>query len=434
MNKIDALAAYQDESRQPKNREKRTISSFTVASLHGKEVPTIPWFIRGIIPGEQVTSLYGDGAIGKTTIVMQLAVATVTGGKWLDFKPDPGPVVFVTCEDTKKLLHKRFVDIARGDLARLSDLHVIPLAGEDAILAAPLRGTEILEPTALWDAIIEKVEEVKPKLLIIDPLADVFGGDQISTPQAKQFINMLVRVAIRLELAVLVCAHPSAEGMRSGSGNSGSVAWNNSVRSRMLFELPKLPRSSNVDDEQGDDPNTRNLKVMKANYGPRGSELKLRWWPWGFEIDRGKTIGEGEAVDPRRAAADALVEEKFLYLLAKTSSHGQVVSHNTGRNYAPAVFAEHPEAGGHQKHRLCSRYEVSFRQGEDRNRIGQEKRKTAACNRSNAGKRTTSSQLPPSECGRMTSSTPPQRVINVHQRRPNGSSTPRTYPPHTPWR
>jgi hypothetical protein len=40
----------------------------------------------------------------------------------------------------------------------------------------------------------------------------------------------------------------------------------------------------------------------------------------------------------------AKTEEVFIALLKKFTEQHQTVSHATGRNYAPARFAEHPEA------------------------------------------------------------------------------------------
>ncbi len=48
--------------------------------------------------------------------------------------------------------------------------------------------------------------------------------------------------------------------MQSGTGLSGSIAWNNSVRSRLYFTADKT------------DEDLRLLKNMKTNYGRKGAE------------------------------------------------------------------------------------------------------------------------------------------------------------------
>src|SRR5689334_19490826 len=50
----------------------------------GQSVPERRWLVRNRIPMANVTLLSGDGAAGKTTIALQLAVAVASGaGDWL---------------------------------------------------------------------------------------------------------------------------------------------------------------------------------------------------------------------------------------------------------------------------------------------------------------------------------------------------------------
>jgi len=91
--------------------------------------------------------------------------------------------------------------------------------------------------------------------LHIDTSADVFGGDEISRSQVRQFVGLLIGIALRNNCAVILLAHPSMSGMASGTGTSGSTGWHNSVRSRMYLE----------GDDKDDD--ARTLKFKKSNYG-----------------------------------------------------------------------------------------------------------------------------------------------------------------------
>ena len=61
----------------------------------------------------------------------------------------------------------------------------------------------------------------------------------------------------------MLLAHPSLTGMNTGTGTSGSTAWNNSVRSRLYLDRV---RESGIEP----DPDARVLRTMKSNYGPVG--------------------------------------------------------------------------------------------------------------------------------------------------------------------
>jgi RecA-family ATPase len=307
---------------------------FSAADLAGKPVPARGWLVRDMIPDRTVTLLGGDGGTGKSQIALQLIVATEIGAEWLGQLPEQGPVVFASAEDDRDELHRRLSDIAAShgvSLADLPGLHLASLAGRDAVMGVPDKAG-VVRQTAVWRGLVAKVEQVKPRLVVIDTLADIFAGNENARAEARQFIGQLRGLAISHNCAVLLLNHPSLSGMASGAGTSGSTAWSNSVRSRIYFERAK------GDDGIEVDPDLRILKVMKANYGPVGMELRLRWTKGVFRLD-GQSAG---AFD--KLAADAKAERVFLDLLALLTLQGRDVSSKTSSAYAPSVFAGHPNA------------------------------------------------------------------------------------------
>jgi RecA-family ATPase len=309
---------------------------FTPVDLVDKSVPPRRWLVRDMIPDRQVTLLAGDGATGKSQIAQQLAVATALGTEWIGQLPEPGPVVFASAEDDRDELHRRLVAIAASygmDLSDMADLHLASLAGRDAVMGAPDK-TGIIRETAVWRGLAEKVDKVKPRLVVIDPLADVFAGNENDRPEARQFVGLLRRLAIHHACAVLLLGHPSLTGLSTGAGTSGSTAWSNSVRSRLYLERPK------GDDGKEIDPDLRALKVKKSNYGPIGDELRLRWDNGTFRLD-------GQSTGPLdRLAAEAKAEHVFLNLLQDLEAQGRHVSSSPSSSYAPSVFAKHPDRAG----------------------------------------------------------------------------------------
>jgi RecA-family ATPase len=294
-----------------------------------QSVPERRWIVPDMIPDRTVTIASGDGAVGKSTLMLQLAVAIVGGAPWIGKNPDPGPVVVVSAEDDIEELHRRLDAIARGlavSLADLVDLHLIPLAGKDAVLAAPEGKTSIIRETPVWRGLVAIVERAKPRLLILDTRADVFAGHENDRSQARQFVGLLRGLAIAHNLAVVLIEHPSLVGLSSGTGTSGSTGWNNAVRSRLYLETIKDDAGEEID------AGLRVLRVMKANYGPAGQELRLHWRNGLFVLD-----GAGGGFD--KLIADAKAERVFLDLLGKYAAQGRDVSDSPGSNYAPAEFA-----------------------------------------------------------------------------------------------
>jgi RecA-family ATPase len=324
---------------EPKSEAVVELPVVSAASFADKLVPPRPWIIPDMIPDRTVTICGRDGGDGKTTLMLQLATAMAGTRPWLGHSPDQAPVLFVSAEDDIDELHRRLDAIAKSlsvALSDLGDLHLVLLAGKDAVMGAPERKTGLVTPTAVWRGLIAHTEKFKPGLVILDALADVFAGEENARAQARQFIGLLRGLAIDHSLAVVLIAHPSLTGMASGSGTSGSTAWSNSVRSRLYLERVKDGDGKEIDAD------IRVLRVKKANYGPTGLELRLRWKNGAFILD-----GSASSID--KLTAEAKAERVFLDLLAVLAAQDRDVSPKPGPTYAPSVFAKHPDNGGVSK-------------------------------------------------------------------------------------
>lgn len=322
-----------EQSKKSKHLELETVCA---ASLAGKPVPEQQWLIPDMIPASNVTILSGDGATGKSLLALQLAVAVATGGEWLGWTPQVGRVAYVSAEDELDELHRR-LDRMIPDLSKLGYLEIVPLAGKDAVLAAPVGKEGLLSPTPLYAALRRVIDRLNVDFLVLDTLADLFGGDEIRKIHARCFIAMLRRIALEQRVTIILLSHPSLSGMARGDGTSGNVAWNNSVRSRLYFE-----RRITFDGQRAveEDRDIRILSTKKNNRAPNGGQIQVRY-------DRGQFVREHKA-DPAPDAGRA-AERVFLTLLELYASQGRDVSPSPSTTYAPAVFEKHPRAEGHTK-------------------------------------------------------------------------------------
>jgi RecA-family ATPase len=327
---------FDDVAPEGEPSESVELPVISAAAFAGVEPPERRWIVKDMIPDRTVTIVSGDGGGGKTTLKLHLAVAIAGRCPWLGHNPDPGPVLFVTAEDEEEEIHRRIYAIAKGlnvELSDLVDLHIVPLAGQDAVMGAPEGKAALITPTAVFRGLVALVERIRPRLVILDALADVYAGEENARAQARQFIGLLRGLAIRNDLAVVLIAHPSLSGMASGSGTSGSTAWSNSVRARLYLERVLDEGNREID------PDLRVLRVKKSNYGPVGLELRLRSQNGAFVLD-------GPAGGFDKLAADSKAERVFLDLLAAFEAQGRDVSPNLSNSYAPSVFEKHPQAEG----------------------------------------------------------------------------------------
>jgi len=84
-----------------------------------------------------------------------------------------------------------------------------------------------MKPKLLLTQIESSLKAVRPELLVLDTLGNLFPGNENDRSQVAPFVSMLYRLALEYDTTVLLLGHPSLNGLTSGRG---------SVRSPLYFE------------------------------------------------------------------------------------------------------------------------------------------------------------------------------------------------------
>jgi len=317
----------------------------------GQPVPERRWLVPHLIPRGSVTLLSGDGGMGKSLLAMQLMTAGALDPreegrkeKWLGVEVEPFASLGFFCEDDADELQRRQDAINAHYGCRFSELGRVrwmTRVGEDNVMlqygwqenAPPI----VRQP---FHDLEEMVRAHKAELIVIDTVADVFGGNENARAEVRSFVGYIRKLAQINDGAVLLMSHPSVAGLNTGSGLSGSTAWNNSVRSRLYLTKPKAG-------EAEDEPDLRELRGMKSNYAASGAKLPLRWQGGVFvrEDDGGGMVG---VIEQRNMA------KRFAELVAIAHARGLPLSPWPSPTYAPTVMkAMLPETAGITKKGLA---------------------------------------------------------------------------------
>jgi RecA-family ATPase len=308
--------------------------------LEGQKAPPRDWLVDGLIPAKNVTLLTGNGGLGKSLLAQQLCTATALGHDWLGIKTKQCPSFALFCEDDQDELHRRQIDICNSTMTPFSHLEnmrwMSGIGGDNVLMNFDQRSSD-KTLTPFFFELMELFKELKPGLIVIDTLADTFGGNEIMSAQVRAFINnCLSRYCREIGAAVVLLGHPSRAGLSTGDGLSGNMQWNNAVRSRLYLTKP--------DDSK--DENERVLSTMKANYGPSGSSIDVRWND-GLFVPINPLTGVVGQIDSRNN------EKVFLNCLKAIEERGSKVSESrNSANYAPKVIALMPESGRAKKRDL----------------------------------------------------------------------------------
>ena len=303
-----------------------------------RPVPPREWLVPDLVPGSTVTTISGDGGVGKSLLALQLAISTSLGLPWAGRHIETAPALMVTAEDDIDEVLRRITDIAAlidTDPREMGGLEVLSLAGLDALMSAWNRLSNTMAPTPLFEQVERRIVDTGARLVVFDTLADLHSGQENDRAHARQVISQFRGLAIRNACAVVLLAHPSLTGLATGTGTSGSTAWNNSVRSRLYLERLFV-------DGVEADPDLRVLTTKKSNYGPTGAEVLFRWTDGALKLE-----ASDSGLD--KAANEARAERVFMDLLRAREDQGRPVSPSPGPNYAPTQFATEPASEGISK-------------------------------------------------------------------------------------
>ena len=329
------------------------------ADYAGLPIPVREWHVVHRIPAGKVTLLSGDGGTGKSTIALQLVIATVYGDEWLGGRIDKqGPAWFLSAEEDDDEIRRRLSAILDHQGRMLDDLRdkgvrwsclddESEYSQGDAVLGEADRAGRV-HPTPLYEALLARAIADRPAAIVIENAADVFAIDEINRGQVRQAVALLRRLAKRSGAAIILISHPSLYGLNSGSGTSGSTQWSNAVRSRLYFAAVKKS-----DDDETD---VCELTVKKANYGPTGEAVRVRW-------HQGLFVPVGSAGTLERVSAEADIDQAYLDCLDAAAARFLEVGESPGKAYAPTIFEKMPQARGFKANALRAAQERLFKAG-----------------------------------------------------------------------
>jgi hypothetical protein len=213
-------------------RDKRPVSTFFESMANGLERTMIRkrhkiysardllllkddpdrWIVENAIPKIGRTLVYGKGGANKSTIIFDLCIAISAGTHLLrQFKINTyGPVLLVSTEGSIFDNKNRIMAHARA--------HGINPA------ALPLFYCQ--QPFALDDPLDIKeldllIQELKPVLVVLDPLDSFFSGDENSSKETKMLRRAVDQFIDSYKLAFIIIHHES----KIGGSPRGSSAW-----------------------------------------------------------------------------------------------------------------------------------------------------------------------------------------------------------------
>jgi putative DNA primase/helicase len=260
-----------------------------VRKLADIELEEVTWIWPNFLADRKITIVDGMPGVGKSTLTSEIAARITTGTPFPNgIERKPRDVVFIAVEDGVADTIKPRVAAAGGNEQHAHFIHI----EQD--------GNEITPDLERHlECIKEAIQEIgNVGLLIIDPIMALLGNsvDSYRDQDVRKVTTPLARLALELNLAILIVRHPN-----KGSSNNallrggGSMAFIGSAR--VGWVIGKHP----------DNPDIRVLAISKSNIGTMKESLEFQ-----LSNDETYNCARVEWLGSSKLTADNLYEDQNL--------------------------------------------------------------------------------------------------------------------------
>lgn len=160
----------------------------------------IEWLIKDLWPRNEIGLLVGDGGAFKSTVALHLAAAIAGGYPVFDRYPTvQRPVMIVSAEDSQDVVLMRLNALIAGqgwNRKRTLNETYLMCDGEQSL--GDIR----------WKMHFSaEVERIQPGFIVLDPWAELLGGDENSNTDARPAIKFLRSVGRSVGASIAVVHH-----------------------------------------------------------------------------------------------------------------------------------------------------------------------------------------------------------------------------------
>ena len=275
--------------------EFRTVDAFDFDEAN---IPPRPWIIPGVMLSGYTHMLVAPGGSGKSLFTLQLAITLATGEAWGDMEPRKAcRALVINVEDDMQEQRRRLAAARRVMNKEVSALRgMIDLAEDpESIIVAradPNRKTVVATPVV--DALRRYIIDHNIGVLIVDPFAETFEGDENSNSEVKWAMRIWRDEIARPTGCAVYLVHHTTKGAENGAGNADIVRGAGSIVNSTRITATLMPMSTNDAETIGIDPAER-YKFVRYDDAKANQSLKSGRARWFEKISVQLTNGTEDA-------------------------------------------------------------------------------------------------------------------------------------------
>jgi hypothetical protein len=263
------------------------------AAFNAAAIPRRPWAVPGYLMRGSVTVLSGQGAGGKSSLVVRWTINAATGQAIGQFIPSAAlKVVNYNTEDDRDEQQRRYSAALKASSHDPDVMQDIIRCGPEDVgtLFERDQATGRITPTAAMAQLEELCVSTEADVLFCDPLAELHNAEENDNTAMRAVVAAFRSLAKRLNIAVVILHHDrkgnSAPGdmdrVRGASAISGAVRVMLTLTTMTEEEAEKL----GIRPEE----RRRHFRIdgAKSNYA---ATQDAEWWRLAaYEIENGEQI------------------------------------------------------------------------------------------------------------------------------------------------
>lgn len=240
----------------------------------------ILWLWLGYIALRKLCLIEGDPSHGKTWLTLAIAAAVSRG--WPLPDPITGRCVQITENEPQNVIYLTAED-GTGDTIKPRLINLGADCSRIFVVEGQRREGEEMEPVTMQDLDIlrQAMEEIKPALLIVDPLQGFLGPgvDMHRANETRPVMAGMMRLAEEFDCAVVIIRHLNkSSGGKASYRGMGSIDFTAAARTVLLV---------------GKDPEDQHRRIViptKCNVGAEGVPIAFMLTPdagfqWAGKVD-----------------------------------------------------------------------------------------------------------------------------------------------------
>jgi hypothetical protein len=195
--------------------------------IDGAAIPLRDWITPGLLLRRHVTVLVAPPGIGKSLLTLQVGMAASAGMEWAGWKPRKRPrVMLINSEDDNDEMRRRMYaaqSVMGIDDELLTEIYFAD-APERIVVAKADAKTKTVTRTPMADRIVATIQANAIDVLIVDPFAETFEGDENDNSELKWAAVLWRDIARRTNCAVLLVHHTKKyTGSDKGAGDADAA-------------------------------------------------------------------------------------------------------------------------------------------------------------------------------------------------------------------